>query len=262
MLFTGLLVPTIGRAALSTLLEFGQVENQQVEINNLEGFWLRLLEVCNLTNFHGVGKQVADVTGLSSAAISKWRRGEGKPSFDNLIQIAKSTNSSIHWLLTGEGEKYVQPTGSKNVQPLALPGMRIETQSQIQNPPIIALVQQDVQLSSRGVMSVLTIHQAVEVSPLRLRQRQPDEVVIITIVDESFDESGYEAGEQLKAVPFAADEIQTGDLVVAQTDKQVFIRRYHWRGDQIALAPRFRHSGLPALFFFPDELQLLYRVVG
>lgn len=48
--------------------------------------------------------RIAERVGLSYQSVKKWKAGD-LPSIETLIKIASLTNSSIHWLLTGEGEK-------------------------------------------------------------------------------------------------------------------------------------------------------------
>lgn len=50
--------------------------------------------------------KIAELLGVSGSAVSSWAK-DGDVSTKNLIQISKLTKSSIHWLLTEEGEKYL-----------------------------------------------------------------------------------------------------------------------------------------------------------
>ena len=70
----------------------------------------------------------------------------------------------------------------------------------------------------------------------------------------------YEPGDQLYCVPYAPTDLRDGDLVIAQDDKQVWIRRYQRRGEFVALKHRFNFD-LPRVYF-PEDLKLLYGVVG
>lgn len=62
------------------------------------GLWERIDEA-----FGGVGvPQIAKLLGLSKPSIYGWRKGD-VPWLHTLIQISELTNTSLHWLLTGEG---------------------------------------------------------------------------------------------------------------------------------------------------------------
>lgn len=50
--------------------------------------------------------EVAERLGLSPQAVSKWNK-DGGMKFTTLNLISNQTGVSIHWLLTGEGEKYI-----------------------------------------------------------------------------------------------------------------------------------------------------------
>lgn len=53
--------------------------------------------------------EVADRLGISPQAVSKWNN-DGGMKFTTLNLISEQTGVSIHWLLTGQGEKYVGET--------------------------------------------------------------------------------------------------------------------------------------------------------
>lgn len=51
--------------------------------------------------------EIAKKLGIADASISQWK-SEGSISVDTLFQIAKLSNASINYLLTGQGSKYVE----------------------------------------------------------------------------------------------------------------------------------------------------------
>lgn len=63
----------------------------------------RIQEVLGTTNAAEIGRKL----GYGKHLVYKWRDGRGLPRIDTFLEIWKLTNSSLHWLLTGEGEKYV-----------------------------------------------------------------------------------------------------------------------------------------------------------
>jgi phage repressor protein C with HTH and peptisase S24 domain len=234
----------------------GQAENQDVEIFNPAGFWHRLLEIYGLSDIHGVGRLLATASGFTEATVSKWRRGDSKPSADNLCVIAKSTGVSIHWLLTGEGEKFVQPAQAKDVQVSALK-QQISVKPLKDSLPVQAHVRKLIQIAG----GVMTLHTIDAVAPMRMRDRDPDEVVAVALLDDRFVVDGYEIGDQLYCVPHLPEDTRDGDLIIARdNDQTILVRRFRQRGDHIVLEHRLRTG--PALFYLSDEIEVLYRVVG
>jgi hypothetical protein len=53
--------------------------------------------------------EAARTLGLSKQSVYDWQKSV--PGLDNLLRIAKSGNASLHWLLTGEGDKHVVQAG-------------------------------------------------------------------------------------------------------------------------------------------------------
>lgn len=47
-------------------------------------------------------KDLAEYTGISSSAVSDWRKKGTNPSVDKIIKICEFLNVSSHYLLTGE----------------------------------------------------------------------------------------------------------------------------------------------------------------
>jgi hypothetical protein len=221
----------------------GQAENQDVEIFNPAGFWHRLLEIYGLSDIHGVGRLLATASGFTEATVSKWRRGDSKPSADNLC----------------EGEKFVQPAQAKDVQVSALK-QQISVKPLKDSLPVQAHVRKLIQIAG-GVMTLHTIDAVAYLAPMRMRDRDPDEVVAVALLDDRFVVDGYEIGDQLYCVPHLPEDTRDGDLIIARdNDQTILVRRFRQRGDHIVLEHRLRTG--PALFYLSDEIEVLYRVVG
>jgi DNA-binding phage protein len=62
----------------------------------------RILEACQVKN----ANQAAVKLGLNRKSVYQWRDG-GLPEIDTLLEISRQTKHSIHWLLTGKGERLV-----------------------------------------------------------------------------------------------------------------------------------------------------------
>jgi hypothetical protein len=65
----------------------------------------RILETLRAKN----APEAARTLGLSKQSVYDWQKSV--PGLENLLKIAKSGNASLHWLLTGEGERYIMPSG-------------------------------------------------------------------------------------------------------------------------------------------------------
>lgn len=71
---------------------------------NKVGLWDRIVK--SFADSHQISDvtQISEILGLSYQSVHKWKSGL-LPSIDTLLRISDLTNSSIHWLLTGEGPK-------------------------------------------------------------------------------------------------------------------------------------------------------------
>lgn len=70
---------------------------------NASGFGVRLKQV-----FGDVQNQeIAERLGVSKSAITAYLRGSTMPTAGSLVEIAGMTGCNIHWLLTGEGPRWV-----------------------------------------------------------------------------------------------------------------------------------------------------------
>ena len=49
--------------------------------------------------------------GFSSSYLSEVESGKTKPSLELLLNISQITNYSLHWLVTGEGPMFLEPSG-------------------------------------------------------------------------------------------------------------------------------------------------------
>ena len=76
------------------------------------GFFQRVCDALGTDNV----QQIADKTGIKKQSVYLWQK-EGWPSLDNLFLISQSSNTSLHWLLTGEGEKCIGQTIVDTIKP-------------------------------------------------------------------------------------------------------------------------------------------------
>lgn len=52
--------------------------------------------------------------GISKQAVYEWR--ENAPGLDNLFKIAETSNTSLHWLLTGQGDQFLTTENSVSIE--------------------------------------------------------------------------------------------------------------------------------------------------
>jgi phage repressor protein C with HTH and peptisase S24 domain len=69
------------------------------------------------------GKGFADSIAILPQTVSDIERGKREPSKDVLLKLASKYQVNLHWMLTGEGEKYVNDRGiaTTNEPPIAFP---------------------------------------------------------------------------------------------------------------------------------------------
>lgn len=81
------------------------------------GFFDRICEALAIKNERGAKAKIAEIIGVSDNAIGFWEKGEmpGRKSLENIAQVSKRSNTSIHWLLTGEGEKFLNSDRQVNL---------------------------------------------------------------------------------------------------------------------------------------------------
>lgn len=69
--------------------------------------WIRICEAFKTSEV----QRIADAVGLSYQSVYKWQKGM-LPSHETLVSISTLTNSSIDWLLTGKGEKFLDQSAT------------------------------------------------------------------------------------------------------------------------------------------------------
>ncbi|MDQ3821040.1 MAG: helix-turn-helix domain-containing protein, partial [Acidobacteriota bacterium] len=53
--------------------------------------------------------ETARIMGLAKPSVYDWQKGK-MPGLDTLIRIARMGNVSLHWLITGEGPRTIDPS--------------------------------------------------------------------------------------------------------------------------------------------------------
>lgn len=63
------------------------------------------------------GNKLTSELGLSSSAISEWKKGKGKPSTDAVVKIAKYFHVSTDYILGVDEQKKPAPTNGGELDP-------------------------------------------------------------------------------------------------------------------------------------------------
>jgi phage repressor protein C with HTH and peptisase S24 domain len=74
-----------------------------------KGLSERFSEIKN--DSHLKGKEFADSIDILPQTVSDIERGKREPSKDVLLRLATKYQVNLHWMLTGEGEKYISDGG-------------------------------------------------------------------------------------------------------------------------------------------------------
>ncbi len=60
-------------------------------------------------------KDMARILNIPITTVSKYERGENKPSSDILAKIGDLLDINLNWLLTGKGQKHISNEQQKNI---------------------------------------------------------------------------------------------------------------------------------------------------
>jgi transcriptional regulator with XRE-family HTH domain len=121
--------------------------SHQKEIGRqLKGLWDRINEAFDGAN----PSKIAQKLELGRHAVYKWRDGKSQPTLENLIRIRLETNSSLDWLLTGEGRRGL--SGKESTGEIS-PKLKKEIEKQIEvtvQPMLEELERQIAAKKSKG----------------------------------------------------------------------------------------------------------------
>jgi len=78
-------------------------------------FGKRLLEIFEDAGEKNPKSKIAEVLGVKPSAVTNYLQ-DRIPDADKLRQISNFTKCSIHWLITGEGEKYINVEKKVNLE--------------------------------------------------------------------------------------------------------------------------------------------------
>jgi phage repressor protein C with HTH and peptisase S24 domain len=234
----------------------------------------RILSSENSTNIESMAFGQRFVEAFENAPIAEIARKLGKtyqgvknyaegriPSPDVLIEISHSTGCSIHWLLTGEGQKKVQQAKSNgeydSVPTSATPPLlraSIETGFEAIPTKVYELTANAVRLERPVAEGTAMLRSA------SLRNRTTAEVVSFEIASDDFVSDGYRPGRHLVCVPCSLEEAQDGDEIIVEWKGRYYIRLFREHPGAVCLEHLLGLS--PPIYAIPKDVKLLYRVVG
>jgi transcriptional regulator with XRE-family HTH domain len=67
--------------------------------------WVRIQEAFGSQT----AAEIARKLNIERQSVYKWRDGKNAPDLDRLYEISHVTGSSLHWLITGQGPKEIEP---------------------------------------------------------------------------------------------------------------------------------------------------------
>ncbi|MEO8649168.1 MAG: helix-turn-helix domain-containing protein [Acidobacteriota bacterium] len=88
--------------------------------------------------------EAARKLGISKQAVYEWQKTT--PGLENLLKIAESSGTSLHWLLTGKGEQYLNQPSKVGFE-------------EIMDSKIRAIVREEIAASSKLIQDLGTIDQ-------------------------------------------------------------------------------------------------------
>lgn len=186
-------------------------------------FFKRLQEIFGTDNTAEIARQL----GLERQTLYRWRDGRNIPSFENLAQITKCTNVSLHWLLIGEGEKFVSKNVTNVPKKLAPAKTPVDTARAPEQNPDTGLPTAQHRLQSIPLHGTITGQQIVQedacvLVPLSLVSTDS---VLFKIDGDDLASEGLHDGDLLIARPAAKGDGE-GKIVIAQVLGKVIVRHY------------------------------------
>lgn len=109
-------------------------------------------------------QKLAELVGRSYQGVDHWIKGRRRLTDEELLKIHALTGCSIHWLLTGEGPKFIPPQAiaePTSIQVLS-PELRAEIRTEVRNEIIDVLTRLVSSDEASAVMKRLITPKDVE----------------------------------------------------------------------------------------------------
>ena len=170
-----------------------------------------------------------------------------------LLDISECTGISLHWLLTGEGEKY--PTANTTTEPIST----LEREGLARS---VTITPSPLSFHSLPIVAALVSHQLQNLAEKNMvnvpKQIGSENSVLITVQDGEWMAEGLQAGDLIVAEVADGRDL-TGRTVIALCDGRAIVRKFEQRG-QLAYFTSLL-SGSP--YSFPiDSVELAYVVTA
>ena len=174
---------------------------------------------------------------MERQTLYRWRDGRNIPSFENLAQITKCTNVSLHWLLIGEGEKFVTRNVTNVPKKLAPAKPAVDTATAPEQNPDTGIPTAQHKLKSLPLRGTIRNQQIVQedsrvLVPLSLVETDS---VLFQIEGDDLAAEGLHNGDLLIACPANGDG--EGKIVIAMLTGKVIIRHYSTTKKLALLSP-------------------------
>jgi transcriptional regulator with XRE-family HTH domain len=120
--------------------------------------------------------KMAEMAGVSTSVLSKWRRGESDPSRSRLVKMARAAGVSVEWLATGEGGP---DQGATAPTELGKPDIDLDTLEEVAVKVLALLEQRRPDLSTKARARIVRL-----VYEFYIKQEKPmDEASLNNVIE-------------------------------------------------------------------------------
>lgn len=168
-------------------------------LNNQEMF-NRICEALGVTK----ASEVAEQLGITDGSVSQWKK-TGKIALKTFIRVSELSNASIHWLVTGEGERFVKNTGESKNKSVAPDKTAEDTASRSDTTHLPRLQTEIVIVDVPLIGTISASRQSLVLS------KEPSQVKVPSILAHKDSVIFRVEGSE-----WAAEGLHDGDLVIAR----------------------------------------------
>lgn len=257
-------------------------------------FFQRLVEAFGTDNSAEIARQL----NLERQAVYRWRDGKNIPSIETLLLISEKTGTSLHWLITGQGPKFVPPLFAIGEHLLLPPSPAvplknsekeiIETLAQTTNQTLDQVLRELLieALEHRGLMkpryspAMLVLRPDIKLiavpligsisagQPIKYFKEHRNVMVAEIFLHDGYqhcvleivgDDVGWPNGDYVICCDNKHPE--SGSTVIAQIDGgPPTVKRIFFEGINIRLQPISNKS--PGDLFLAEKVEIIYTVTG
>lgn len=205
------------------------MSTEKIYTYRIKGFGNRFLEAFNNAPI----ADIARLTGKTYQGIKNYASGR-IPEWKVMIEVSDSTGCSIHWLLTGEGEKYLTKNITGVTNQLAFGTANKENTTEDNLIPGTGFP------TAKFFLKTIPLHAALTPEGIKTFRRSetftvavPNSVVrkdsvIFVIEGNDLESEGFYDGDLLIAIPATKDV--DGKLVIAMYENKPILRELTQRG--------------------------------